>query len=77
MRQKKPLITSIGATRIRDCELFSTYGAAELFHCSAATVRRWIKLGMLKASRPDFAGGRYKITGKAIRQFIESMETSQ
>ena len=55
---------------IRDSELFGTWAAAEVLHCTPKTVRRRIASGDLKAG---FVGKRWKISGKQLKAFVARM----
>jgi len=57
----------IQVTDVRDSELFSTWGAAELLHCSPTTVRRYIRDGALKAGQER---KHWRISGKQLKAFV-------
>ena len=52
--------------------IYTAEQAAQRLHTSAATIRRWIRRGILRASRPG--GGGYLVTEDAIRQMLVASE---
>ena len=70
---KKPKWRETALEEIGDCEIFGTWQLARLFHCTPQTVRRWIKGGALRAGRPEFANGRYKVTGAELKLFVSAV----
>ncbi len=67
-------MTGDGTPEISDFKLFTTYQIGEIIGVTANTVRRYIAIGAIRASKSPHAGGHYRISGKSLKQFIAECE---